>query len=190
MLKRKLGSGTLAGVGIGPWWENLAVHLVLKKIEKMENGKSLKKVWSPFRISSPLVKTHTPLSGTYNWPVSFVIPPDSPPSIRCDYGSVTYRVRAQAVRAGTFTSKLVANTEVTVISCPSADDLEESESIIVEREWDNNLRYLISLSGKSFPLGGTMPVQLTLMPLSKICIYRLSVVLEEKGMQPLPVYKR
>ncbi|KAG8949391.1 hypothetical protein FRC04_008626 [Tulasnella sp. 424] len=118
--------------------------------------------------------------GTYNWPVSFVIPPDSPPSIRCDYGSVTYRIRAQATRAGTFTSKLVANTEVAVISCPSADDLEESESIIVEREWDNNLRYLISLSGKSFPLGGTIPVQLTLMPLSKICIYRLSVVLEEK----------
>lgn len=118
--------------------------------------------------------------GTYNWPVSFVLPPGSPPSIRCDYGSVTYRIRAQATRAGTFTSKLVANTEVTVISCPSADDLEESESIIVEREWDNNLRYLISLSGKSFPLGGTMPLQLTLMPLSKICIYRLSVVLEEK----------
>ncbi|KAG8934851.1 hypothetical protein FRC01_014017 [Tulasnella sp. 417] len=118
--------------------------------------------------------------GTYNWPVSFVIPPDSPPSIRCDYGSVTYRIRAQATRAGTFASKLVANTEVTVISCPGADDLEESESIIVEREWDNNLRYLISLSGKSFPLGGAMPLQLTLMPLSKICIYRLGVILEEK----------
>lgn len=120
--------------------------------------------------------------GTYNWPVSFVIPPNSPPSIRCDYGSVVYSIRAQVSRVGTFTSKLVANNEVTVISCPGADNLEESESIIVEREWDNHLRYLISLSGKSFPLGGAMPLQLTLMPMSKIFIYRLSVVLEEKGL--------
>lgn len=120
-------------------------------------------------------------TGTYNWPVSFTIPPECPPTLRCEYGSAVYRVRAHVIRAGTWSSNLTASTEVIFIACPGEDDTEEIESIVVEREWDDRLRYLLSLSGKSFPIGGTMPLQLTLMPLSKMSIYRLSVILEEKG---------
>ena len=46
---------------------------------------------------------------------------------------------------------------------------------------NNHLRYLITLSGKSFPIGGTIPLNLALMPIGKMSIYRLSVILEEKG---------
>ncbi|KAG8991489.1 hypothetical protein FRB94_012468, partial [Tulasnella sp. JGI-2019a] len=118
--------------------------------------------------------------GTYNWPVSFTIPADSPPSLRCDYGTVKYRLCAEVNRPGAFHGKLTASADVTVIACPGEDDTEESESIVVEREWEQQLRYLIVISGKSFPIGGTIPLHITLMPMSKMSLYRINVVLEEK----------
>ncbi|KAG8860096.1 hypothetical protein FRB96_004119 [Tulasnella sp. 330] len=118
--------------------------------------------------------------GTYNWPVSFTIPADTPPSLRCDYGSVKYRLCAVVNRPGAFHGKITASAEVNVIACPGEDDTEENESIVVEREWESQLRYLIALSGKSFPLGGTMPLHITLVPMSKMSLYRINVAIEEK----------
>jgi hypothetical protein len=74
--------------------------------------------------------------------------------------------------------KLVAHAEVTLISCPGEDDTEERENIVVERQWDEQLRYFITISGKSFPIGGTVPITLVMMPLSKVKIYRITVMLE------------
>ncbi|KAG8929308.1 hypothetical protein FRC03_008933 [Tulasnella sp. 419] len=118
--------------------------------------------------------------GTYNWPISFTIPATCPPSLRCDYGSIVYKVQAQVERVGKLTPNLTASTEVTLIACPGEDDTEDTESIVVEREWENQLRYLITLSGKSFPIGGLMPIHMTLMPMAKMSIHRLSAVIEEK----------
>ncbi|KAG8929756.1 hypothetical protein FRC02_005104 [Tulasnella sp. 418] len=119
--------------------------------------------------------------GTYNWPISFTIPASCPPTLRCDYGSIVYRVQAQVERVGKLMPNLTASTEVTLIACPGEDDIEDTESIVVEREWENQLRYLITLSGKSFPIGGIMPIHMTLMPMAKMSIHRLSAVIEEKG---------
>jgi len=74
--------------------------------------------------------------------------------------------------------------DVTVISCPTEDDTEESENIIVERHWDQQLQYLIAVSGKAFYIGGTVPVTFTLMPLMKVKLYRISVFIEGKFRLP------
>ncbi|CEL52563.1 Putative arrestin-related trafficking adapter C2D10,04 OS=Schizosaccharomyces pombe (strain 972 / ATCC 24843) GN=SPBC2D10.04 PE=1 SV=1 [Rhizoctonia solani AG-1 IB] len=118
--------------------------------------------------------------GTYNYPISFSIPTSTPPSLHCDFGSISYRLKAVVHRTGTFVPKLVAHAEVTLISCPGEDDTEERENIVVERQWDEQLRYFITISGKSFPIGGTVPITLVMMPLSKVKIYRITVMLEEK----------
>lgn len=65
-----------------------------------------------------------------------------------------------------------------MISCPTEDDTEDTENIIVERHWDQQLQYLISISGRSFYIGGTVPVTFALMPLAKIKIYRIGVFIE------------
>ena len=121
------------------------------------------------------------LLGIYNWPISFTIPSDTPPTLQCEYGSVSYKLRAHVARPGALRPDFTNTTEIQLVACPRDDDTEDIESIIVEREWDNQLRYLITLSGKSFPMGSHIPLQLTLMPLSKVSIYRLGVFLEEKG---------
>lgn len=92
----------------------------------------------------------------YNYPISFPIPSTTPPTIHAEFGSVVYRLKATVVRVGALTPNLVDDTEVTMIATPQEDDMEESENVIVERQWEEQMRYQIALSGKAFPIGGTM----------------------------------
>ncbi len=116
--------------------------------------------------------------GVYTYPVSFAIPPGSPPTMSCEFGMVTWRLKAVAHRPGTFTTKLSAGKEVVVVASPSEDDTEESESIIVERQWDTQMQYLIAISGRSFAVGGTIPFSITFAPWTKMKVFRLHVVIE------------
>lgn len=81
---------------------------------------------------------------------------------------------------------------MTVVACPSEDDTEDTESIIVERQWDSQMQYLIAISGRSFPIGGVIPFSITFVPWTKMKVFRLSIVLEGESMhdetplQPLP----
>jgi len=123
---------------------------------------------------APLLTSHL---GTYTYPISFPIPGNAPPTLQCDYGSVVWKLRATAHRPGTFKTKLTASREVIMIACPT-EDTEDTENIIVERHWDEQLQYLISISGRSFYIGGIVPVTFTLMPLAKVKIHRISVSIE------------
>jgi len=58
------------------------------------------------------------------------------------------------------------------------EDTEDSESIIIERNWDQQLQYLISISGRAFFIGGRVPINLVLMPMDKIKIHRITVHIE------------
>ncbi|KAG5647089.1 hypothetical protein DXG03_001459 [Asterophora parasitica] len=120
--------------------------------------------------------------GTYTYPISFTIPANSPPTLRCSNGTVNWRLRATVHRPGAFRGKFAAHREVTVITGPTEDDTEDTDNIIVERHWDHQLQYLISISGRSFYIGGTIPITFTLMPLAKIKIHRLSIYIE--GTEP------
>jgi hypothetical protein len=81
-------------------------------------------------------------------------------------------------RPGTFNARLATQREVIVVSSPTQEDTEDTENIIVERLWDTQMHYLISVSGRSFYIGGTVPVSFTIMPLSKIKVHRISVFIE------------
>ncbi|KAI0645200.1 hypothetical protein C8Q79DRAFT_970304 [Trametes meyenii] len=118
--------------------------------------------------------------GVYTYPISFAIPANSPPSLHVDYGSVTWKLKAVVHRPGAFKAKLQASQDITVVATPCEDDTEESESIIVERQWDTQMQYLIAISGRSFSLGNTMPVSITFMPWTKMKIHRISVLIEER----------
>ncbi|WVQ75076.1 hypothetical protein IAR50_004685 [Cryptococcus sp. DSM 104548] len=118
--------------------------------------------------------------GTYNYPISFPIPVNAPPTIHAEFGSVMYRLKASVVRVGALTPNLTEDTEIVMIATPQEDDLEETENVIVERQWEEQMRYQITLGGKAFPIAGTIPISIRLMPLLKCKIHRLTVALEEK----------
>ncbi|KAG1739118.1 uncharacterized protein EDB91DRAFT_1054178 [Suillus paluster] len=118
--------------------------------------------------------------GTYTYPISFTIPNNSPPTIECDHGSMIWRLKAEAHRPGAFTSKLTAQREVPVVAAPGEDDTEDSENIIIERQWESQLQYLIAISGRRFHTGGTIPIDLTIMPFTKAKVHRISVYIDER----------
>jgi hypothetical protein len=117
-------------------------------------------------------------TGVYTYPISFIVPGNAPPTLDCAHGNVAWRLKGQVHRPGTFSQKLSASREVTLIASPGEDDTEETENIIVERQWDGQLQYLISISGRSFHIGGTLPVQITMLPMTKMRVHRISVILE------------
>jgi hypothetical protein len=96
--------------------------------------------------------------GTYHYPISFTIPVSTPPTIHADFGSVVYRLKATVTRSGALTSNLSDEKEVMMVACPGEDEGEVTENVVVERQWEEQLRYVVALSGKSFPIGGQMYV--------------------------------
>jgi hypothetical protein len=74
--------------------------------------------------------------------------------------------------------KLSTTREVVVVACQSEDDIEDTENILVERTWDDQMHYLMVISGRSFSIGGSIPVHMTFMPFSKMKIHRVSIMLE------------
>ena len=98
--------------------------------------------------------------------------------MRLEYGSVSWKLKAFAHRPGTFHSKLSAEREVIVVACPTEEDTEDTESIIVERTWDSQMQYLISVSGRAFFIGGTIPINIVLMPMDKAKVHRIAVFIE------------
>jgi len=119
-----------------------------------------------------------PRKGTYTYPITFTIPSSAPPTLQADFGSVTWSLKAIVHRPGTFHSKFTAERGVVVVTCPTEEETEESENIIVERNWDQLLHYLISVSGRSFFIGGTVPISFILMPLDKVKVHRIAVYIE------------
>jgi hypothetical protein len=99
-------------------------------------------------------------AGNYNYPISFTFPSDLPPSIDVDCGSVVYKLKAIVHRPGTFSTKISATTVVELVSSPGEEDSEDGESIVIERQWDNELRYLISIGGRNFPQGADVSLHL------------------------------
>jgi hypothetical protein len=118
------------------------------------------------------------MAGTYTYPISIALPGNSPPTLHCPFGSVTYHLKAQVHRPGAFHPKLTAVREVEVISYPVADDAEEHDGLLVERQWEGQMAYVIGMSARMFCIGGTLPVQFTIMPLAKVKVYRVAVFLD------------
>jgi hypothetical protein len=150
-----------------------------------DEGKEAGEGWKEFKkgelapsIDFCAFPTGVRLSGTYTYPIAFTVPIDLPPTLHCDFGEVVWFLRATVHRPGAFTSRMTANKEVTLVSTPGEDDTEDTENIIVERQWENQLQYLIAISGRSFYIGGTIPINITMMPLMKIKVHRVSVFLD------------
>jgi arrestin-related trafficking adapter 3/6 len=93
-------------------------------------------------------------------------------------GSVTWLLKATAHRPGAFKSRLYAQRKVTVVTCPTEEDTEDTENVIVERQWDGQMQYLITFSGRSFYIGGTIPISFTLLPLNKVKVHRIVAFIE------------
>lgn len=123
-------------------------------------------------------------AGVFEYAINIPVPQSLPPTIHTNHGSVEYWLKGFASRAGALTARLTTSSEVHIIAAPNEDDLEAFEPITVERLWETELSYKIVIHVKSAPIGGEIPVSITLHPLGKMKVYRFTVVLEEVSSGP------
>ncbi|KAI9459347.1 hypothetical protein HD554DRAFT_1619258 [Boletus coccyginus] len=96
--------------------------------------------------------------GTYNYPISFVLPPHLPPTFSVPNGSLSYAVKGVAHRPGTFTSKLACQASLLVVSAPAIGTGEggvagDSGPLSIQKQWRDKLAYSFGLSSTLFLLG-------------------------------------
>jgi arrestin-related trafficking adapter 3/6 len=116
-----------------------------------------------------------------NYVYNFELPVDSrlPESINVELGNVKYELEALVERAGAFRANLVGTKELTMIRAPAEGSLEQIEPIAISRNWEDQLHYDIVISGKSFPLGASVPIAFKLTPLAKVQCHRIKVFVTE-----------
>lgn len=112
---------------------------------------------------------------------NFELPLDSrlPESCRVDLGYVKYELEAIVERSGAFRANLLGSRELTLIRAPAENSLEQTEPIAISRNWEDQLHYDIVISGKSFPLGSSVPIAFKLTPLAKVQCHRIKVFVTE-----------
>ena len=60
------------------------------------------------------------------------------------------------------------------------DPTTASDSIVVNRTCDDLLSYAVSVDGHSFPIGTTIPMHLTMIPIGKTRVHCITCTLEEQ----------
>ncbi|GMF54461.1 unnamed protein product [[Candida] boidinii] len=66
-----------------------------------------------------------------------------------------------------------------LVLAPSQESSEESEPIVINRDWEDQLKYEIVVSSKTVILNSYLPIAFKLVPLNKIKIHRIRIYFTE-----------
>lgn len=118
--------------------------------------------------------------GYYVYNFEHPLPALTPETISLNFGHVAYSLEASITRVGAFKSNLTAKVPVDVVRIPSDNSVEENEPIIIEREWEDQLRYEIVVGSKSVVLDSYLPLSFRFIPLfGKVALHRIRVYMTE-----------
>jgi hypothetical protein len=117
--------------------------------------------------------------GVYEYSFEIALDHTCPETIDVPLGKVNYELDVLVERASAFRSNLLGRREVKLIRVPDQESLEQVEPIAITRTWEDQLWYDIAISGKSFPIGGTIPIAFRLTPLAKVQCHRIKVYATE-----------
>lgn len=119
--------------------------------------------------------------GDYVYNFEHLIPALSPESIKATFGSVNYFLEAVISRQGTFKPVLKGKLPINLVRVPMDNSVEENEPIVIERDWDDHLRYEIIVASKSVVLDSYLPLSLKFIPLhGKVALHRIRVFIIEE----------
>jgi len=117
--------------------------------------------------------------GTYEYVFELPIDHNQLETAKLQYGSVRWDLETTVERAGAFKPNLHGTKEVSIVRLPDEMSLETVEPISISRHWEDQLHYNIIIAGKSFPIGGRIPIAFKLTPLAKIQVHKLTVFVTE-----------
>lgn len=120
--------------------------------------------------------------GDYIYNFEHPIPVLSPETTSMTFGTVQYHLESTIVRSGTFKPNLVNRLPVELVRIPSDNSVEENEPIVIERDWEDQLRYEIVVGSKSVVLDSYVPLVFRFIPLyGKVALHRIRVYVMESA---------
>ncbi|KAI5963181.1 uncharacterized protein KGF55_002973 [Candida pseudojiufengensis] len=118
--------------------------------------------------------------GDYLYNFEHPLPPSIPETCNVTFGSTTYNLEVLIQRPGTFKSNLSGKLPINIIRTPSELNLEENESIVISRDWEDQIRYDIVIGAKSVVLDSYLPLAFRFVPLwGKVALHRIRIYLTE-----------
>ncbi|RLV96625.1 Arrestin-related trafficking adapter 3 [Spathaspora sp. JA1] len=118
--------------------------------------------------------------GDYIYNFEHPLPPSIPESTNVTFGTTNYNMEVSIIRAGAFKSNLSGKIPINIIRTPAESNMEENESIVITRDWEDQLRYDIVIGSKSIVLDSYLPLAFRFVPLfGKVCLHRIRVYLSE-----------
>ncbi|AEO69761.1 uncharacterized protein THITE_2120487 [Thermothielavioides terrestris NRRL 8126] len=177
-LQPTASSGSLHLLGRGR-----SSNLTAKELQRLSlrsvNSRSFGKGDSPHinQVQAKGYKVFRP--GTYEYTFELPIDHNQLETTKLPYGSVRWDLETTVERAGAFKPNLHGSREVSIVRLPDQMSLETVEPISISRTWEDQLHYDIVISGKSFPIGGKIPIAFKLTPLAKVQIHKLKVFVTE-----------
>lgn len=119
--------------------------------------------------------------GDYVYNFEHLIPALAPETIKATFGSVDYCLEAVVARQGTFKPMLRGKLPINIVRVPMDNSVEENEPIVIERDWEEYLRYEIVVASKSVVLDSYLPMSLKFIPLNgKVALHRIRVFIIEE----------
>lgn len=118
--------------------------------------------------------------GDYVYNFEHPLPALTPETVLLNFGKVNYFLEATVNRVGTFKANLVGRLPVEVVRVPSDNSVEENDPILIERDWEDQLRYEIVVGSKLVVLDTYLPLAFRFIPLyGKVALHRIRVYLTE-----------
>ncbi|KAL6454190.1 ALY2 Arrestin-related trafficking adapter 3 [Candida maltosa Xu316] len=118
--------------------------------------------------------------GDYVYNFEHPLPASIPESCNVTFGNTSYYLEVSITRPGTFKSNIAGRLPLNIIRTLSESSLEENESIVITRDWEDQLRYDIVIGAKSVVLDSYLPLAFRFVPLyGKVALHRIRIYLTE-----------
>ncbi|CCF55590.1 hypothetical protein KAFR_0A01520 [Kazachstania africana CBS 2517] len=117
--------------------------------------------------------------GDYIYPFEQPLSQTLPESIRADFGSVEYSLMVTVEKFTHFKHTINSKLPVRIIRTQSDTSVEESEPIVISRDWEKLLYYNIIIASKDIILDAFLPIHFKFAPLDKLVLHRIRVYITE-----------
>lgn len=118
--------------------------------------------------------------GDYIYNFEHPLPASIPESCDVTFGTTAYFLEVNITRPGTFKSNISGKLNLNIVRTLSEASLEENESIVISRDWEDQLHYDIVIGAKSVVLDLYLPLAFRFVPLfGKVALHRIRIYLTE-----------
>ncbi|AAS53472.2 AFR101Cp [Eremothecium gossypii ATCC 10895] len=117
--------------------------------------------------------------GDYIYSFEHPIPVSTQETILATFGTVNYLLDVTIERIGAFKSNVHARVPIKLIRTLSPNSVEDTEPIVISRDWEKELSYEIVIASKDIVLDAFLPISLSLNPRANLVLHRVRIFLTE-----------